>query len=306
MGGCASTQENPGMAQPLENLGKPYMPIGYYRIDLPAIEVDTLYEFDTVHFINVTKKLEIESCPYMVAQLHHGEVVHVYGAGEDNASFFNEEGSEVAPLATLSNGRRRVHVRLPYFGTTDEIDGWMTVGSWMVPMKMYRDRPFQPLTSDFRVDPLGCASFSWDWDNGPFTIEHRLNTGSSLNSEVMIPTMAPSAFQFTSALGYLDVARLVIPRHPRHFQPRGTEGYYDFVGDLEELLLRNGGAWWQHRSRELPGYEQRLSEVRAMHLSRSITIINLAISERVTDLALQQRDLTLWNDGLNDDPQHLE
>ena len=118
--------------------------------------------------------------------------------------------------------------------------------------------------------------------------------------------MAPSAFQFTSALGYLDVAQLVIPRHPRHFQPRGTEGYYDFVGDLEELLLRNGGAWWQHRSRELPGYEQRLSEVRAMHLSRSITTINLAISERVTDLALQQRDLNLWNDGLNDDPQHLE
>ena len=132
------------MAQPLENLGKSYMPIGYYRIDLPAIEVDTLYEFDTVHFINVTKKLEIESCPYMVAQLHHGEVVHVYGAGEDNASFFNEEGSEVAPLATLSNGRRRVHVRLPYFGTTDEIDGWMTVGSWVVPMKMYRDRPDLP------------------------------------------------------------------------------------------------------------------------------------------------------------------
>ena len=88
--------------QPLENLGSPYMPIGYYRIDLPVIEGDTLYDFDTVHFINVTRQLSIEAFPYMVAQLRHGEVVHAYGTGENSASFLDEEGIEVAPLATLN------------------------------------------------------------------------------------------------------------------------------------------------------------------------------------------------------------
>ena len=30
--------------QPLENLGKSYMPIGFYRIDCQEIEGDTLYD----------------------------------------------------------------------------------------------------------------------------------------------------------------------------------------------------------------------------------------------------------------------
>ena len=68
--------------RPPENLGKSYMPIGYYRIDLPAIEIDTLYEFENIHFINITRKISIGCFPYMVAQLRHGEVVHVYGTGE--------------------------------------------------------------------------------------------------------------------------------------------------------------------------------------------------------------------------------
>ena len=49
--------------QPLENLGSSHMPIGYYRIDLPVIEGDTLYEVDTVHFINITRKINIEPSP---------------------------------------------------------------------------------------------------------------------------------------------------------------------------------------------------------------------------------------------------
>ena len=119
----------------------------------------------------------------------------------------------------------------------------------------------------------------------------------------MLPTIASSAFQFTSALGYLDIAQLVIPRHPRHWQPRGRAEDYSNVGDLEEILLRNGGAWWQHRSRERPGYEQHFPEVRAMLLSRDITTINLAISEKVTGLAVEQRD---YNHLEDDNLQHLE
>ena len=95
------------------DLGKTHMPIGYYRIDCQKVCEDALLEFDTVHFVNVTRRTDIESLPYMIAQLRHGEVVHVYGTGESNARFFNEEGTEVAPLLMLSSGRRRVHVRLP-------------------------------------------------------------------------------------------------------------------------------------------------------------------------------------------------
>ena len=108
------------MAQPLGNLGKSYMPIGYHRIDLPAIEVDTLYEFDKVHFINVTKKLEIESCPDMVAQLHHREVVHAYrgrqreflqrrryrGSTSGNAEQWTQKGAR-APTIFWNSRRAR-------------------------------------------------------------------------------------------------------------------------------------------------------------------------------------------------------
>jgi hypothetical protein len=231
-------------------LGKTYMPIGYYRIDCQEIDDDALLEFDTVHFVNVTRKTNIESFPYMIAQLRHGEVVHVYGTGENNARFHNEEGTEVAPLLMLSSGRRRVHVRLPYFGTTDDISGWMTAGAWMVPMKMYNERPFQLLTSNFTIDRRGFASFSWDPRDGPLTVHQRLNVESALCPVWMLPTIATSAFQFTSALGYLDLARIIVPRAPRLWQPRGRAGDYTLVRRLEEALLLGGGEWRQQRIRE--------------------------------------------------------
>ena len=236
--------------------------------------------------------------PLYDAQLRHGEVVHVYGTGENSASFFNEEGMEVAPLASLSNGRRRVHVRLPYFGTPDEICGWMTAGSWMVPMKMYQDRPFQLLTAEFTMDRRGYAPFSWDSNDGPFTIGHRLNIGSSLGPAWMLPTIASSAFQLTSALGYLDIVQLVISRCPRQWQPRGRAEDYSLVRDLEEVLLRNGGAWRQHRLREQSGYVQ-------MHFPefRAIARTNLALARSATILAVQQGD---YNHLEDDDLQHLD
>ena len=75
------------------------------------------------------------------------------------------------------------------------------------------------------------------------------------------------------------------------------------MGDLEEVLLRNGGAWWQHRSRERPGYEQHFPEVRAMLLSRDIASINLAVIGNVTGLAVEQSD---YNHLEDDDLQHLD
>jgi hypothetical protein len=59
-----------------------------------------------------------------------------------------------------------------------------------------------------------------------------------------------SAFQFTSALGYLDLARIIVPRAPRLWQPRGRAGDYALVRRLEEALLLGGGEWRQHRIRE--------------------------------------------------------
>ena len=103
-----------------QDVGKTHMPTGYYRIDLPTIEPDNLYEFETVHFINVNRKLNIGGFPHLVAQLRHGEIVHVYGTGENSASLLDDEGTEVAPLATLAGGRRRAHVRLPYFGAANQ------------------------------------------------------------------------------------------------------------------------------------------------------------------------------------------
>jgi hypothetical protein len=229
------------------DLGKDHMPIGYYRIDCQRVCEDTLLEFDTVHFVNVTRKTNIKSLPYMIAQLRHGEVVHVYGTGENNANFHNEEGTEVAPLLMLRNGRRRVHVQLPYFDTTDQIRGWMTAGAWMVPMKMCNARPFQLLTSNFTVDCRGATSFSWDRRDGPFMIHQQLNAESALCPAWMLPVTTTSAFQFTSALGYLDIARMTVPRTPRLWQPRGRAGDYELVRDLEEALLQGGGVWTQNR-----------------------------------------------------------
>jgi hypothetical protein len=281
--------------QRLENLGKSYMPIGYYRIDCQAVEGDTLYEFDTVHFINITRKIHIEPFPYMVAQLRHGEVVHVYGTGEDNARFYDEEGTEVAPLASLRNGRRRVHVRLPYFGTTDDICGWMTAGAWMVPMQMRNERPFQLLTSEFITNRRGIATFSWDLRDGPFTIERQLNDGSALRPAWMLPTIASSAFQFTSALGYLDIARIVVPRYPRQWQPRGRAEDYNLVRRLEGLLLMYGGAQREQR---------RLFVTRAsMTRDANIRMTSSTIARSVETLATQQSD---YNHLEDDDLQHLE
>ena len=233
--------------QSLADLGKRYMPIGYYRIDCQRAYGDTLLEFDTVHFVNVTRKTDIMPLPYMVAQLRHGEVVHVYGTGENNASFHNEEGTEVAPLLTLRNGRRRVHVNLPYFDTTDQIRGWMTAGAWMVPMAMCNLRPFQRLTSHFTVNCRGYTSFSWDRRDGPFMIPQQLNAESVLRPGWMLPVLATSAFQFTSALGYLDIARMTIPRRPRLRQPSGSAEDYELARNLERALLEGGGVWTRNR-----------------------------------------------------------
>ena len=229
------------------DLGKDHMPIGYYRIDCQRVCEDTLLEFDTVHFVNVTRKTNIKSLPYMIAQLRHGEVVHVYGTGENNANFHNEEGTEVAPLLMLRNGRRRVHVQLPYFDTTDQIRGWMTAGAWMVPMKMCNARPFQLLTSNFTADCRGATSFSWDRRDGPFMIHQQLNAESALCPAWMLPVTTTSAFQFTSALGYLDIARMTIPRTPRLWQPRGRAEDYELVRNLEGALLEGGGVWTRNR-----------------------------------------------------------
>jgi hypothetical protein len=41
--------------QPLENLGKTCIHIGYYRISFPKLENDTLFEFDTIHFVTLLR-----------------------------------------------------------------------------------------------------------------------------------------------------------------------------------------------------------------------------------------------------------
>jgi hypothetical protein len=114
-------------------------------------------------------------------------------------------------------------------------------------MKRYNERPFQLLTSNFTVDCRGFASFSWDPRDGPFTVHQRLNVESALCPVWMLPTIMTSAFQFTSALGYLDLARIIVPRAPRLWQPRGRAGDYALVRQLEEALLLGGGVWRQHR-----------------------------------------------------------
>jgi hypothetical protein len=273
--------------QPLEKAGKSHLPIGYYRINLSIIEPDNLYEFETVHFINITGQLNIGH-NYLVAQLRHGEIVHVYGTGEDRASFFNEEGTAVAPLVTLACGRRRVHVRLPYFGAMNEKCGWMTSGSWMVPLKMCSARPFQLLTANFTMNRRGCTFFSWDPSYGPFSIDQRLNAGSCL-SPARHTVIGCSAFQFTSEFGYLDIAHLVIPRCPRQRQPEGRGEDHIVAMDLEEELLRHGGAWCRYRRREqeLRRGVERLNR-RPFNL-RAVLTLNLKLAQRVTTLAVQQQ-----------------
>ena len=279
------------------------MPIGYYRIDCQAIDDDTIFECDTAHFVNIARKANIESFQYMTAQLRHGEVVHAYGTGEDNARYLDEEGTEVAPLLMLSCGRRRVHVRLPYFGTTDSIDGWMTCGAWMVPMKMYNERPFQLLTSNFTTNRRGLAIFSWELRDGPFNIQHRLNVGSALCPEWMLPTIATSAFQFTSALGYLDLARINVPRVPRLWQPRGSAGDYTLVRQLEYVLVLGGGEWRQHRLLEPLRGHIGFVALHGRHTDAEIRVTSMKIVQNVEILASQQE----YYDHLEDDDlQHLE
>ena len=114
----------------------------------------------------------------------------------------------------------------------------------------------------------------------------------------MLPSVAPSAFQFTSALGYLDIARIIIPHHPRQWQPRGTAEDFSYLRDLEEVLLRDGAAWRQHRRTEQSGDTQ----VRFTAWS-AIANSNLALARSATMLAFQQDD---YNHLEDDDLQHLE
>ena len=133
---------------------------------------------------------------------------------------------------------------------------------------------------------------------GSFTIDHRLNSGSSLSPAWMLPTIASSAFQFTSALGYLDIAQLVIPRCPRQWQPRGGAEDYRLVRRLERILLRDGGAWRRHRRREPPDYAD-------FHRPDFLAILstNLTIAQSVTVLAVQPGS---YNHLEDDDLQHLD
>ena len=291
-----------GTPQRLENLGKSYMPIGYYRIDCQVIEGDTLYEFDTVHFVNITSKVHIEPS-YVVAQLRHGEVVHVYGTGEHNTSVYDEQGTEVAPLASLRNGRKRVHVRLPYFGTTDAICGWMTAGAWMVPMQMSSERPFQLLTSDFLTNRQGITFFSWDLRDGPFTLSIHLNDNSALNPTWMPPTRTPSAFQFSSALGYLDIANITVPRSRRIWQPRGSGDDYDRVSRLEGQLLLYGGAHTEARQYFEDPTLYPWVITRMTVRSGYVQALSVATAGSVRTLAAQQINYNYLED---DDLQHLE
>jgi hypothetical protein len=293
------------LPQRLENLGKSYMPIGYYRVDCQSIESDTLYEFDTVHFVNIARRVHIEPFPYMVAQLRHGEVVHVYGTGEGSARFYDEDGTEVAPLVSLRNGRRRVHVRLPYFGTTNDICGWMTAGAWMVPMQMTSERPLQLLTSKFMTNRQGITYFSWDLRDGPFTIALQLNDGSALNPAWMLPTIASSAFHFSSALGYLDIAYITVPRLPRQWQPRGSGEDYDRVSRLEGQLLLYGGAHREARQyTDDPTRPPWVTTGRSdRSRSRYIHAISTTTAQSARTLAAQQND---YNHLEDDDLQHLE
>jgi hypothetical protein len=178
----------------------------------------------------------------------------------------------------------------------------MTAGAWMVPMQMTSERPFQLLTSKFMTNRQGITYFSWDLRDGPFIIALQLNDGSALNPAWMLPTIASSAFQFSSALGYLDIAYITVPRLPRLWQPRGSGEDYDRVSRLEGQLLLYGGAHreakqWAATTRP-PWAITRMSD-----RSRYIHEISMATSQNVRTLAAQQND---YNHLEDDDLQHLE
>jgi hypothetical protein len=164
---------------------------------------------------------------------------------------------------------------------------------------MQQERPFRPLTPGFGLDSQGYAPFSWDLSNGPFVIGWRLNSSSIIpGPESLLPAVAPSFFQFTSALGYLDIIQFTIPREPRFWQPRGVAEHCLLVQDLEEVLQRHGGAWRHHRYNE-----QGCNPQTPFPELRAIATINFSIAQSVTLLAAQQ---TEYNHLEDDDLQHLE
>ena len=173
----------------------------------------------------------------------------------------------------------------------------------MVPMQMYSERLFQSLTSEFTTNRRGITAFSWDLRDGPFTIELQLNDGSALRPSWMLPTIASSAFQFSSALGYLDIAYITVPRSPRQWQPRGSGEDYNRVRRLEGQLLLYGGAHREARQyiddpTRPPWVTTRMSD-----RSRYIHEISMSTAQSVGTLAAQQSD---YNHLEDDDLQHLE
>jgi hypothetical protein len=173
----------------------------------------------------------------------------------------------------------------------------------MVPMQMTSERPFQLPTAKFMTNRQGITYFSWDLRDGPFTIALQLNDGSALNPAWMLPTIASSAFQFSSALGYLDIAYITVPRLPRQWQPRGSGEDYDRVSRLEGQLLLYGGA-----HREAKQYTDDPTRppwviTRMSDRSRYIHEISMSTAQSVRILAAQQND---YNHLEDDDLQHLE
>ena len=175
----------------------------------------------------------------------------------------------------------------------------------MVPMQMSSERPFQRLISKFLTNRQGITYFSWDLRDGPFTVTLQLNDDSALNPAWMLPTTASSAFKFSSALGYLDIAYITVPRSPRLWQPRGSGDDYDRVSRLEGQLLLYGGA---HREAIQDTAESRrryIQQNRARTVSRSRYIheISMSTSQSARTLAAQQND---YNHLEDDDLQHLK
>ena len=245
--------EPPVDRQWLHNVGCTFIPVGFYRIDCHKSGGDLLYEMDTVHFLNVQNKVEIRYSPTMRAQLRHGEIVHAYGTGEENAGVFDEDDNEVAPLAIAECGRKRVHVRIPYFGSSTNLTGWITAGSWMVPVCFDCVRPFRPLSATFTMNSKGKTFVSWDPLDGLFVLEGKLNAGSQMLPEWALPVFISSAFQFTSAIGHLDLVRIFLPRLHVYHQLRAyptpglggpSSSRTDFMAmnTLEETLRFGNGA----------------------------------------------------------------
>ena len=172
----------------------------------------------------------------------------------------------------------------------------------MVPMQMACERPFQLLTSTFMTNRRGITAFSWDLRDGPFTIALQLNDGSALRPSWMLPTIASSAFQFSSALGYLDIAYITVPRSPRQWQPRGSGEDYNLVRRLEGQLLLYGGAHREARH-YIDDPARPPSVTRTSDRRRYIHEISMSTAQSVGTLAAQQSD---YNHLEDDDLQHLE